>query len=277
MSHRWVLISLAAGAAIAIPAQALAQASAQQADTFRLAQATPKQKQSRDPQLDVEELTPAQIKRAQELDQPPPAARQRDTTTAPAPKSAAVAKPPAAPSQPAQTIACSGAFAKESSHIKLITFFRPGNVEYTEVDASEGKKIMASVLFPKDPKRRLEVWWANEATRSETHLIVINGQSTWTAPKGLRLGLQFAALEKLNGKPFKAKGFDKDGLGMVSDWQGGAFEQLPGGCRSGVYLRLDPKAPAEAREALSGDKEFLSNDASVRTAKPAISEIVLGY
>jgi hypothetical protein len=277
MSHRWVLLSLAAGAVIAMPAQALAQASAQQADTFRLAQATPKQKQTRDPQLDVEELTPAQIKRAQDLDQPPPAARQRDAEPAPAPKSAAAAKPPAAPAQPARTVACSGAFAKESSHIKLITFFKPDNVEYAEVDATEGKKIMASVLFPKDPKRRLEVWWANEATRSETYLIVINGQSTWTAPKGLRLGLQFAALEKLNGKPFKVKGFDKDGVGMVSDWQGGAFEQLPGGCRTGVYVRPDAKAPAEAREALSGDKEFLSNDASVRTAKVAVSEIVLGY
>jgi hypothetical protein len=271
MSHRWVLISLAAGAAIAM----LAPASAEQADTVRLAQATPKQKQTRDPQLDVEELTPSQIKRAQEpADQPPPAARKGDTATAPAPKSAAVAKPPA---QPARTVACSGAFAKESSHIKLLTFFKPDNVEYAEVDATEGKKIMASVLFPKDPKRRLEVWWANEATRSETYLIVINGQSTWSAPKGLRLGLQFAALEKLNGKPFKVKGFDKDGVGMVSDWQGGAFEQLPGGCRTGVYVRPDAKASAEAREALSGDKEFLSNDSNVRTAKVAVSEIVLGY
>ena len=112
---------------------------------------------------------------------------------------------------------------------------------------------------------------------AETYLIVINGQSTWAAPKGLKLGLQFAALEKLNGKPFKFKGFDKDGVGLVSDWQGGAFEQLPGGCKLGVYLRPDAKAPAEARAAMPNDKEFLSTDANARAAKPAVSEILIGY
>src|SRR5712671_5910398 len=43
--------------------------------------------------------------------------------------------------------------------------------------------------------------------RRQTSLIVINGQSAWTAPKGLRLGLPLAALEKLNGRPFRMRGF----------------------------------------------------------------------
>jgi hypothetical protein len=160
--------------------------------------------------------------------------------------------------------------------MSLYTVYKQ-DVVFTEVDAPEGKKLMASVVFPKDPKRRLEVWWENEAARSGTYLIVINGQSTWGGPKGLRLGLQFAALEKLNGKPFKMKGFDKDGVGQISDWQGGALSQLPGGCKAGVFLRPDPKAPTEAREALSGDKEFESSDANVRAAKPAVAEIIIGY
>src|SRR5258705_338888 len=102
---------------------------------------------------------------------------------------------------------------------------------YTEIDAPEDKKIMAYVLFPKDPKRRLEVWWENEDSRKGTHLIVIGGQSTWTAPKGLKLGLSLAAIEKLNGKPFKVKGFDKENVALITDWQDGALSQLPGGCR----------------------------------------------
>ena len=91
-----------------------------------------------------------------------------------------------------------------------------------EVDAS-GSKVAASVLFPKDPKRRLEVWWSNPANRSQTYLILINGQSTWSGPGGMRLGLTLAQLEKLNHKPFKLKGFGKDNLATVSDWDGGAF------------------------------------------------------
>ena len=118
------------------------------------------------------------------------------------------------------------------------------NVAFTEVDGPENSKLMATVLFPKDAKRRLEVWWLNEAARSGTYLIIINGQSTWSAPKGLKLGLQVAALEKLNGKPFKLKGFDKDNSSTITNWDGGVLGQLPGGCKAGVRLTSDAKAAA---------------------------------
>jgi hypothetical protein len=64
------------------------------------------------------------------------------------------------------------------------------------------------------------VWWKN-ATLSGTYLIVITGQSDWTAPGGLRLGLTLAELEKLNHKSFKLSGFDKKGVAAISDWGGG--------------------------------------------------------
>jgi len=144
---------------------------------------------------------------------------------------------------------------------------------FTEVDASEGKKLMASVLFPKDPKRRLEVWWENEAARSGTYLIVINGQSTWSAPKGLKLGLALAALERLNGKPFKVSAFSKGDEASVSDWQGGALEQLTGGCKVGVSLRA--AAPQAIEQA--GAAELASTDAALKAIKPVVSEIIVGY
>ena len=109
----------------------------------------------------------------------------------------------------AQVVACSGAFAKDSSHLKLAMFFDSKNITFTDVEAS-GSKVPASVLFPNDPKRRLEVWWSNPTARSNIHLIVIGGQSTWAAPGGLRLGQTLEQVEKLNHKPFKLKGFDKD-------------------------------------------------------------------
>jgi hypothetical protein len=264
MLSRWIAVSLAAGAMIVAPSALSAQQ-----QPVRQAQA-PKAKQTPRPQpanpdLDVEELTPSQIQRAQDP-APPPAAK-------------AAAKAPAKESAPtpARAIACSGPFAKDSSHLKLATAYNSLNVTFTEVDGPEGSKLMASVLFPKDPKRRLEVWWLNEATRSGTYLIVINGQSTWTAPKGLKLGLQLAALEKLNGKPFKLKGFDKENSSTISDWDGGALAQFPGGCKSGVRLMSDPKAPQEARDAVAGNDDFLSTDAKVRAVKPTVAEIILGY
>jgi hypothetical protein len=192
------------------------------------------------------------------------------------PATAATAQP-ARPAEPGRTIACSGAFAQKSSHLTLATRYGPQNLTFAEVDGPDGTKLMASVLYPGDPKRRLEVLWQNEAGRSGTSLIAINGQSTWTAPKGLRLGMPLAALEKLNGKPFRLTGLDKDNVSSVLDWQDGALAKLPGGCKIGLRLKPDPKAPAEARAELAGDKQFLSNDASVKAIKPMIAEILVGY
>src|SRR5437588_1250503 len=175
-----------------------------------------------------------------------------------------------------QTLACSGTFAKDSSHLKLAMTFDSKNITFTDVDAN-GTKVPASVLYPKDPRRRLEVWWANPAARSDTYLIVINGKSNWAAPGGLRLGLTLAQLEKLNHKAFKVKGFDKDGVASVSDWDGGVLATLPGGCKSGVSLHADAKVSADTVAALPADKEYSSADPEIRATKPAVSEILIGY
>jgi hypothetical protein len=177
----------------------------------------------------------------------------------------------------ARVVACSGAFSKDSSHLRLAMTFDTKNVTYSDVDSSTGSKVPASVLFASDPKRRLEVWWANAAARNTTYLIVINGKSTWTAPGGMKLGLTLAQLEKLNHKPFKVKGFDKDGTATVSDWDGGLLATLAGGCKSGMSLQADPKAAPDAVAALTADKEYSSSDPALRAVKPVVSEILIGY
>ena len=224
------------------------------------------------PDLDSDDqLAPSQMK------QPVPAAVSQPGSAARASGPAAVRHARPAPAAAGHTVACGGTFGKDSSHLKLAMTFDSKNITFTDVESSGGSKVPASVLFPKDPKRRLEVWWANPAARSDTYLIVINGKSDWSAPGGLRLGLNLAQLEKLNHKAFKLKGFDKDGTATVSDWDGGALASLPGGCKSGVSLRADPKVPADTVTALAADKEYSSEDPEMRAVKPAVSEILIGY
>ena len=119
--------------------------------------------------------------------------------------------------------------------------------------------------------------WNNEAGRNDTSIIAINGKSQWTAPKGMKLGLAIAALEKANGRPFKISGFGKDGTASVLGWEGGALSSLPGGCKVGIRLAADGKASPDARSAVAGDKQLLSNDASVVAVKPSVAEILIGY
>jgi hypothetical protein len=174
-------------------------------------------------------------------------------------------------------VACSGVFGRDSSHVKLAMAFQSKNVAFTQVDASSGGKVMASVLFAKDPRRRLEVWWSKPASRSDTHLIVINGGSDWTGPGDLRLGLTLPELEQLNGKPFKLLGFDKDNVATLSNWNGGVLATLPGGCKAGISLRAALTAPASAVSELAADREFSSTDAALRAVHPTVSEILIAY
>jgi len=199
------------------------------------------------------------------------AARGTDAATEPG----AVAK--ASRSAKPNIVACSGVFARDSSHAKLASAFQSRNVAFTQVDASSGGKAMASVLYAKDPKRRLEVWWSKPASRSDTHLIVINGQSDWIAPGELHLGLTLAELEKLNGKPFKLSGFDKDRVATLSDWNGGLLATLTGGCKVGISLRADPKVGASTLSGLPADRGFTSSDTALRGANPTVSEILVAY
>jgi hypothetical protein len=268
----WVPIAASAVpiAVSAVPIAASGQPTLLQAGGFRVAQSETRSKRPRaraQPQLDEEDqLSPRQLdQRAPARPSPPP--EQSDQSV------------PARPQRSAElprAVVCNGVFGKESSHLKLATRFDSRNLTFTEVDGPEGSRLMASVLFPNDPRRRLEVLWQNDAARADTHLIVINGQSTWTAPKGLRLGLALAALEKLNGKPFKMSGFDQPNGGSVSDWQDGALANLPGGCRLGIRLVPDAKATEAARKEVMG-QEFISSDAKMRAVRPIIAEIIIGY
>jgi hypothetical protein len=54
-----------------------------------------------------------------------------------------------APTTDTHVVACSGAFAKDSSEDKLETTFDSNNVGFADVVADDGSKVLASVLFPK--------------------------------------------------------------------------------------------------------------------------------
>jgi hypothetical protein len=256
------LILWAVVAAIAAPA------AAQQWPDAPPAQSKPKPKaKAKAPPDDVEELTPAQIQRAQEADPRPGSPKDMPQ---------AVKRPSSSKGAQPRQIDCRGAFARDSSHIRLAQIFGPDNVTFTDVEGPDNTKIQASVLFPRDPARRLEMLWNNATSRSGTQVIAINGKSAWAGPRGTKLGMQLPAIEKLNGKPFKLTAFAADGA-TAADWQEGALLKLQGGCKMGMRFVADPRTPQEARAQLAGSKELLSSDPNVRALRPTVAEILIGY
>ncbi len=261
MYRRWICAGLATSLSIALAATV----SAQQGQNL-----------SPEDQLAPSQMTQPMPGRAAN----PPGGQASVSAAAHTPKPA-VAAVAGASSKPAagaalKAVTCSGAFSKDSSNLKLAIMFDQKNVSFSDISVN-GSSVGASTIYPKDPKRRIEIWWQNPANRSGIYLILINGQSTWAAPGGMKLGMTLADLEKLNHKPFKLKGFDKDNNATVSDWDGGALATLTGGCKSGVTLQPDSKASPESVSALPADKEFSSNDPAMREVKPKVSEILIGY
>jgi hypothetical protein len=167
---------------------------------------------------------------------------------------------------------CTGPFAKDSGMLALAVTYDSRNMIFTQ-ETVQGATVGVTVIYPKDPKRRLEVWWQNP-NRTGTYLIDIAGKSTWTAPKGLRLGLTLEQVQKLNRKPFKLKGFDADGAANVADWDGGELASLPGGCKASATLHTPDKSAAGD---LPAKDEYSSDDPAMRALKPTVSEILIGY
>src|SRR5258708_7372812 len=236
MKYR-LYVLLATMAAVALPAGAPAPGGPPPAP--RLQPPPPPDAQ---PIMPAQTLAPPPPVKPKTAAKPKPAALPPSENPPPDDSAVPVARPaaPPKPAEPARVVACSnGAFAKNSGHLRLAQSFGVHNVDYTEVSGDDGSTLLASVLFPTDPKRRLEVLWDDDVERSGTRMIVIDGQSTWSAQKGVHLGLPLAALEKLNGKPFKLMGFEKGGMAIVSDWNGGALRLLTDGSKVGVPLKPD--------------------------------------
>ncbi len=204
---------------------------------------------------------------------PPPRHVQQDQDE-PAPKPAAK---PRATASSGNAVTCGGTFSKAATHLTLARKFNSSNIVFGDVDGPDGSKLKASILFPNDARRRLEVLWNDEASRTDLSLIAINGRSQWTAPHGLKLGIPLATLERMNGRPFKLSGLDPRGYATVLGWEGGRFARLAGGCRIGIRLAADTAASAEMRAVVTGQQEFHSSDSKLKAINPKIAEILVGY
>jgi hypothetical protein len=186
--------------------------------------------------------------------------------------------PASAESAATRVIKCDGPFGRNASHASLVKVFGNNNVGYQETPGAQDKKIKASMLYPADPKARLEFIWQDERARRRPALIRAKDQSAWAAANGIRIGTALADIEKMNGKPFKLSGFDWDYGGRVTDWRGGALAKpQPGGCTLGIEFVHPEDAPEESLTKVSGDREVLSDDANMRAVEPYVAVMTFSY
>jgi hypothetical protein len=110
----------------------------------------------------------------------------------------------------------------------LVHMYGAANVVDRDADVGEGEIEPETVLFPKNPERRIEILWKNPDKRAQPASASIRGTaSRWHAVHGISLGTTLTELQRINGRPFR---FDLvgDGTDMAHDeisWHGGALEK----------------------------------------------------
>jgi hypothetical protein len=181
----------------------------------------------------------------------------------------------AAQKAPAPVVACTGAFAKGVTHASLVKAFGKPQVAFLDVGTGEGETAQASVVFPRDAARRIEVLWKNERARRDPAEIRTGVAAQWSTARGIRRGMTLAEIEALNGRPFELYGFGFDHGGTTLDWKGGALAQQPGNCT--LALRFSMREGADNAGIHGEERSFLSDDAAMRTAAPVVEAVTLMY
>ena len=168
-----------------------------------------------------------------------------------------------------------------TSHAELAE--RYGKEELLEGESymGEGETAPATILFPDDPTRHMEIVWSDPQTRSGVERITVRGEkSNWYVLPGITLGTTLDSLVRLNGKPITFYGFDWDYGGTIADWNGGRLAEMESQERR-VLLRLgyDHRAyetlSEKERGEISGDRKIGSEDPAVRKAGISVREILV--
>lgn len=196
---------------------------------------------------------------------PPPAAPAKPA----APAATAPATAPAAPKAkqtkvetPAETWVLPGSLGPLTTRLQLEARFGKDNVREDTFDGAEGiGTFPALVVFPDDPRRRLElVLDADNPDAPIQELRVSSTDSLWHDASGLRAGMTLAELMELNGAPISFYGLQWDYGGTVQDWHGGRLANPVG---NPLFHRVTLAARRDAGDVAlpAGDTSFRSDDA----------------
>lgn len=176
-----------------------------------------------------------------------------------------------------------GAITSRTSEADLRRIYGSRNVRSGEVGLGEGETVPGTILFPNDPRRRLEIAWKNTRAKKNPDFVQFSGEkSRWQIAPGIGLGTSLKILEQINGRGFKLLGFQWDYSGTVVSWNGGKLARRFGNDGGTVSLRLSPrsyenKALAKDLDAVMGDGEFSSKNKSMQKINPEVYFVVVKF
>ena len=184
-------------------------------------------------------------------------------------------------------LTCTGPFAPGASADTLARDFGSRSVTHGDLPFPEGETMPGTLLFAGSPRDQLEILWKDAVARQRPESVMlrmsdVEALSRWRTNDGLTLGMDLAAVERLNGAAFRLLGFAWDYEGGVVSWNGGRLEAAPSApCRVDVRFTLGEIGADPARQRwfkdVSGDREFVSTHPSMQALRPIVREVWLTY
>jgi hypothetical protein len=172
-------------------------------------------------------------------------------------------------------LSCSGPFARDSDAARLAAVFGAANLRDEEIAGAEGEVIKATVIYPDDPTRRIEIAWSDEANRRHPATIRVHEDGSQWRIGSVGMGSTLDEVAAANGAHILLSGFGWDYGGLVTEWNEGALPKLAGpACR----IEMDFAPQQDAPDALMGDGVMLdSNDPAVRASRPVVTQLGLTW
>lgn len=159
-----------------------------------------------------------------------------------------------------------GKLRRDTTIADLSALYGSGNVRVGDVPGPEGSTEQGAILFPNDPARRAYVYFHDDMPHDGTQprrlasVQVFDPESRWQLERGVRIGMPFDALRRLNGKPFRFGGLGWDYGGYV-DWNGGSLARRDGDpVEIGVRLDAHDQAQVDADTYPIGEGVYSSDD-----------------
>lgn len=110
-----------------------------------------------------------------------------------------------------------GAFSEQTTVSDFEARFGKANVRILEAADNDGARGV--VLFADDPTRRAYVAFHDApALKGVQSIVVRDAGSRWRGKGGVHIGMSFAELQKVNGKPFGYSGFDDQLRAFAHAW-----------------------------------------------------------
>lgn len=184
------------------------------------------------------------------------------------------AVPARAPGPPSRVMTCAVPVKRGDTAASLQARYGK-QARLMKIHAAEGEMVNGMALWPNDPARRIDVFFAKRPGKRVETIRISEPKSRWRIG-GLGTGSRLDAVVKANGRPVTVGGFGWDYGGGV-DPRGGALARWPGGCQIGLVMDVDPNL-ADVPDNIFGDGLVMqSNEARLKAARPVVTKIYISW